>query len=114
VLLEAERSQEEAAHTLGASGWTTFRRVVFPTIRPAVISGGLLAFARALGEFGSIVVVAGNIPGRTLTAPVYIFQQIESENPRGASAMSIILLGLSFALLLALDWWQQRKGLRHV
>jgi sulfate transport system permease protein len=110
VLLEAERSQEEAAHTLGASGWTTFRRVVFPTLRPAVITGGLLAFARALGEFGSIVVVAGNIPGRTLTAPVYIFQQIESENPRGASAMSIVLLGLSFALLLGLDWWQRRSG----
>jgi sulfate transport system permease protein len=114
VLIEAERSQEEAAYTMGASGWTTFRRVVFPILRPAVIMGGLLAFARALGEFGSIVVVAGNIPGRTLTAPVYVYQQIESENPRGASAMSIVLLALSFALLLGLDWWQQRKGLRHV
>jgi sulfate/thiosulfate transport system permease protein len=113
VLLEAERSQEEAAYTMGASGWTTFRRVVFPTLRPAVITGGLLAFARALGEFGSIVVVAGNIPGRTLTAPVYVYQQIESENPRGASAMSIVLLALSFALLLAVDWWQQRKGTSH-
>jgi sulfate transport system permease protein len=113
VLLEAERSQEEAAYTMGASGWTTFRRVVFPALRPAVITGGLLAFARALGEFGSIVVVAGNIPGRTLTAPVYVYQQIESENPRGASAMSIVLLALSFALLLAVDLWQQRKGTSH-
>jgi sulfate/thiosulfate transport system permease protein len=110
VLMEAERGQEEAAYTLGASGWTTFRRVVLPMISPAIITGSLLSFARALGEFGSVVVVAGNIPGRTLTAPVYVYGQIESQNQRGASSMSIVLLGLSFALILVVEWMQSRKG----
>lgn len=110
VLMEAERGQEEAAYTLGASGWTTFRRIVLPMISPAIITGSLLSFARALGEFGSVVVVAGNIPGRTLTAPVYVYGQIESQNQRGASSMSILLLGLSFSLILIVEWMQSRKG----
>jgi sulfate transport system permease protein len=110
VLLEAERHEEEAAFTLGASKWTNFRRVVLPTIFPAAISGALLCFARAVGEFGSIVVVAGNIPRRTLTAPVYVFGEIEAHNERGASAMSIVLLALSFAMLLLLDWRQRRRA----
>ena len=109
VLMEVERNQEEAAHTLGASKWTTFLHVVLPSIAPAVISGALLSFARALGEFGSIVIVAGNIPGRTLTAPVYVFGQIESQNQRGASAMSLLLLALSFTLMLVVDWLHRRK-----
>ena len=113
VLMEAERGQEEAAYTLGASGWTTFRRVVLPMISPAIITGSLLSFARALGEFGSVVVVAGNIPGRTPTAPVYVYGQIESQNQRGASSMSILLLGLSFALILVVEWMQSRKGERR-
>src|SRR5207302_4908122 len=74
VLIELDRSEEEAAHVLGAGGWTTFRRVVLPAIRPAVAAGALLTFARAIGEFGLIVIVSGNITGRTLTAPVFIFQ----------------------------------------
>jgi sulfate/thiosulfate transport system permease protein len=114
VLMEAERGQEEAAYTLGASKWTTFRRVVLPAISPAIITGSLLSFARALGEFGSVVVVAGNIPGRTLTAPVYVYGQIESQNQRGASSMSILLLGLSFALILLVEWMQSRKDVGHV
>ena len=114
VLMEAERGQEEAAYTLGASGWTTFRRVVLPTITPAIITGSLLSFARALGEFGSIVVVAGNIPGVTLTAPVYIYGQIESQNQRGASAMSILLLGLSFTLIVTVEWLQGRNRSNYV
>jgi sulfate/thiosulfate transport system permease protein len=113
VLMEAERGQEEAAYTLGASGWTTFRRVVLPMISPAIITGSLLSFARALGEFGSVVVVAGNIPGRTLTAPVYVYGQIESQNQRGASSMSILLLALSFALILVVELMQSRKGRNH-
>lgn len=113
VLMEAERGQEEAAYTLGASGWTTFRRVVLPMISPAIITGSLLSFARALGEFGSVVVVAGNIPGLTLTAPVYVYGQIESQNQRGASSMSILLLALSFVLILVVEWMQSRKGQSH-
>ena len=109
VLMEIEKGQEEAAYTLGASKWTTFRRVVLPTIAPALITGSLLCFARALGEFGSVVVVAGNIPGITLTAPVYVFGQIESQNQRGASAMSILLLAISFTLIVTVEWMQGRN-----
>jgi len=109
VLMEVEKGQEEAAYTLGASKWTTFRRVVLPSIAPALITGSLLCFARALGEFGSVVVVAGNIPGVTLTAPVYVYGQIESQNQRGASAMSILLLALSFTLILTVEWMQGRN-----
>lgn len=113
VLMEIERAQEEAAWTLGASRWQTFSKVVLPMITPAIISGSLLSFARALGEFGSIVVVAGNIPRRTLTAPVYIFGQIESQNQLGASALSILLLTLSFTLILLVDWMQEKRGGEH-
>ncbi len=109
VLMEVEKGQEEAAYTLGASKWTTFRKVVLPTIAPGLITGSLLCFARALGEFGSVVVVAGNIPGVTLTAPVYVYGQIESQNQRGASAMSILLLALSFTLILTVEWMQGRN-----
>jgi len=108
VLMQADKSQEEAAYTIGASPWTTFRRIVLPTITPAVLTGSLLCFARALGEFGSVVVVAGNIPGRTLTAPVYVYGQIESQNQQGASSMSILLLALSFTLILTVEWLQSR------
>jgi sulfate transport system permease protein len=114
VLMEAEREQEEAAYTLGASPWTTFRRIVLPTISPAIITGSLLSFARALGEFGSIVVVAGNIPLRTLTAPVYIYGQIESNNQRAASSMSVLLLTLSFTLIVTVEWMQSRARKGHV
>lgn len=114
VLMEVEKGQEEAAYTLGASKWTTFLRVVLPTIGPALVSGSLLCFARALGEFGSVVVVAGNIPGVTLTAPVYVFGQIESQNQRGASAMSILLLALSFTLILTVEWIQGRNRSTNV
>jgi len=114
VLMHAEHEQEEAAYTLGASKWTTFRRIVFPAIAPAVVTGSLLTFARALGEFGSIVVVAGNIPLRTLTAPVYVYGQIESDNHRAASSMSVLLLGISFALILVVEWLQSRNRMKNV
>lgn len=109
VLMESEIGQEEAAYTLGASKWTTFRYIVLPTISPAIITGSLLSFGRALGEFGSIVVVAGNIPQKTLTAPVYVYGQIESQNQRGASSLSIVLLILSFTLILLVEWLQNRN-----
>ena len=108
VLHGAEKSQEEAAWTLGASGWTTFRRVVLPTIGPAILTGSMLSFARALGEFGSIIIVAGNIPGSTLTAPVYLYQQVEGDNTGAASAISIVLLVLSFTAMWAIERLQRR------
>lgn len=113
VLMEMEKAQEEAAYTIGASKWTTFRTVVLPMITPAIITGSLLSFARAVGEFGSIIVVAGNIPGRTLTAPVYVFGQLESYNQRGASAMSVLLLAFSFTLILVVDWMQRRWDIHY-
>lgn len=113
VLMEAEKGQEEAAYTLGASKWVTFRRIILPEIAPAIITGSLLSFARALGEFGSVVVVAGNIAGRTLTAPVYVYGQIESQHQREASAMSILLLALSFTLIVTVEWMQSRNRSAH-
>lgn len=109
VLLAMQLDQEEAAYTLGASRWTTFWRIVFPPLFPAILTGSLLTFARGIGEFGSIIVVSGNLPGRTLTAPVHIFGLIESEDRTGASAISILLLSLSFSLVLLVDWMQKRK-----
>jgi sulfate/thiosulfate transport system permease protein len=114
VLEEVDIDQEEAAHSLGASQWQTFRRVLLPALSPAIISGGLLTFARALGEFGSIVIVSGNIPARTLTAPVHIFGEIEAGNARGASAMSLVLIAIAVTVILSLDWFQHRRlGKRH-
>jgi sulfate transport system permease protein len=113
VLMELDKTQEEAAYTMGASSWTTFYTIILPQITPAIVTGTLLCFARALGEFGSIIVVAGNIPGRTLTAPVYVFGQLESYNQRGASAMSVLLLALSFTLMLTVDWIQKRWNIEH-
>lgn len=113
VLMELDRTVEEAAYTIGATKWQTFRTIVLPAISPAIITGLLLSFARALGEFGSIVVVAGNIPGRTLTAPVYVYGQLESYNQRGASAMSVVLLTLSFTIMLLVDWLQRRWDIEY-
>jgi sulfate transport system permease protein len=109
VLMEAEARQEEAALTLGASKWQAFRHVVLPAIGPAILTGSLLSFARALGEFGSIVAVAGNIPGKTLTAPVYVYGLIESQNQRGASVLSLVLLALSFSMMLVVEWIYRRS-----
>ena len=112
VLHGAELTQEEAAWTLGAGGWTTFRRVILPVIGPASLTGSMLSFARALGEFGSIIIVAGNIPGRTLTAPVYLFQQVEGDNTRAASAISVALLALSFTTMWAIEKLHRRWASR--
>lgn len=108
VLQSLDREQEEAAATMGAGAWLTFRRVVLPALAVPLISGTLLSFARAIGEFGAIVVVAGNIPLRTQTAAVYVFGEIESQNRRGASAMSVVMLALAFSLVLLADLLQRR------
>ena len=99
TLQEADRDMEEAAASLGASSWTTFRRIVLPNLRPAIVAGGSLAFARALGEFGSVVLIAGNIPYETEVASVFIFGQIENDNVQGAAAVSVVLLVATVVLL---------------
>ena len=100
VLHELDPAEEEAAATLGAIGWLTFRRVVLPAIRPAIVGGTLLTFARCLGEFGSVVIVSGNIPNKTLTAPVFIFQLANQFRPDEAAAVATVLFALSFVLVL--------------
>ncbi len=103
VLLELDPAEEEAARVLGAGRWMTFRKVMLPALRPAIAAGALLAFARALGEFGAIVIVSGNIPGRTLTAPVFIFQLVSQFRYPEAAAVSTVLFALSFLLVLATE-----------
>lgn len=100
VLIELDKEMEEAAASLGASSLTTFRRIILPNLRPAILSGAALAFARAVGEFGSIVLISGNRPFDTQVAPVFVFKQIESDNPVGAASVSVVLLTLSVLVLL--------------
>ena len=97
VLIELDREMEEAALSLGASNLTVFRRVILPNLVPAILGGAALAFARAVGEFGSIVLISRNIPFETQVASMFIFKQIESDNPVGAAAISVVLLMLSLA-----------------
>lgn len=108
LLEEMEPSQEEAAYTMGASKAKTFFRVILPSMSSGIISGGMLAFSRALAEFGAVVLVAGNIPGRTLVASVYIFGEVESDNTAGAAAVSVVLLTLSFVILWVMNRVQRR------
>jgi sulfate/thiosulfate transport system permease protein len=103
VLLGLDREVEEAAASLGASPFTIFRRVVFPSLRQAIVAGAGLGFARALGEFGSVVLISGNLPFKTEVASVFVFGQIENDNIQGAAAVSVVLLVMSFLLLLVLS-----------
>jgi sulfate transport system permease protein len=102
VLHELDLDMEEAAASLGAGRLAIFRRIVLPNLFPAVLSGVALSFARAIGEFGSVVLITGNLPFKTEVASVYIFGQIESDNIAGAAAVSIVLLVISFAVLLGI------------
>ncbi len=100
VLIELAGEMEEAARSLGASELTTFRRVVLPNILPGILSGIALAFARAVGEIGSVVLISGNNPFRTEVASVYVLNQVHSGNRAGAAAVAVVLLLVSFAILL--------------
>jgi sulfate/thiosulfate transport system permease protein len=100
LLMEMDREMEEASTSLGASGFTTFRRVIFPNLLPGIIAGVMLAFARALGEYGSLILITGNIPFETEVSSVFIRSQIESGNVPGASAVSVVLLSLSVLMLV--------------
>jgi len=113
VLLGLDKAQEDAAATLGANAWTIFRRITLPPLLLPLASGSLLSFARAIGEFGSIVIVAGNIPFLSQTAAVYVLGQVESDNRLGASAVSIVMIVLSFSLVLFVGWLQRRNQKGH-
>ena len=113
VLIETDHEVEEAAASLGATGWTTFRRIVLPSLAPAIISGTGLAFARAIGEYGSVVLIGGNIPHETQVASQYIQQQIEIDRPQAAAAVSVALLAIAFATLLVLRVLSSRTQRRE-
>jgi sulfate transport system permease protein len=102
VLLELDREMEEAAASLGASPPSIFRRIVLPNLLPAILSGAGLGFARAMGEFGAVVLISGNIPFQTEVASFHIYGQIESDNVSGAAAISVVLLAISLAVLVGI------------
>jgi sulfate transport system permease protein len=113
VLLELDREMEEGAASLGASRATTFRRIILPNLLPAILSGTALAFVRSMSEFGSTVLISGNLPGKTQVAAVHIFNQIESDNVSAAAAVSTVLLVVALVVLVALDLlqrWAARRG----
>lgn len=113
VLQELDPEPEAAALTLGARGWTTFRCVILPHLVLPLAGGTLLSFARGVGEFGAIVIVAGNIPFQTQTAAVYVYGEVESTDPFGADAMSVALLAIAFVLIVFVDVLQHRKAGRR-
>jgi len=113
VLEDAERELEEAATCLGATRWQTFARVILPTILPALLTGFALAFARAVGEYGSVVFIAGNIPMVSEITPLIIIGRLEQYDYTGATAVATVMLAISFVLLLlinALQGWQRRRA----
>jgi sulfate transport system permease protein len=112
VLLELDTEMEDAAASLGASRLATFRRVILPNILPAILSGVALAFARAVGEFGAVVLISGNLPFKTEVVSVYVFGRIESGDPGGAAAASVVILAISFGVLLAIGG-VRRLATRH-
>jgi len=112
VLLELDEEMEEAAASLGAQRLAIFRRIVFPNLLPAVLSGIALAFARAVGEFGAVVLISGNLPFKTELTSVYIFARLNSDDTTGAAALSVLLLAISLAILLGIGGLR-RWATRH-
>jgi sulfate transport system permease protein len=112
VLLELDTEMEQAAESLGASKTTVFRRIVLPNLTPAIIAGAGLAFARAVGEFGSLVLITGNLPFKTQASSVLIFSLVESDAPEAAAAVSVSLLVIALVVLLIFGWFSKRS-LRH-
>jgi len=112
VLIELDREMEEAAASLGASRLTILRRIVFPHLLPALLSGVALAFARAIGEFGAVILIAGNLPFKTEVASLYVFQRISSGDTTGAAALAVLLLVISLAVLLLIGG-VRRWATRH-
>jgi len=113
VLEDAEKELEEAAACLGASRWQTFRHVIFPTIAPALLTGFAMAFARAIGEYGSVIFIAGNMPMVSEITPLIIIGKLEQYDYAGATAVAVVMLGFSFVMLLvinALQSWQRKRA----
>ncbi len=111
ALEELEVELEEAAASLGAPRWQTFRRVIIPSVLPALLTGFAMAFARAVGEYGSVIFIAGNLPMRTEIAPLLIVTKLEQYDYAGATAIALVMLIVSFAMLLVinlLQWWSRR------
>lgn len=114
VIEDLEREVEEAAASLGARRWQTIVRVILPEAWPALLTGFSLAFARAIGEYGSVVFIAGNMPGKTEITPLLIIIQLEQYDYAGATALAVTMLTVSFATLLLINWLQGRSGRRVV
>jgi sulfate transport system permease protein len=108
VLADADAELEEAAASLGASRWQVFRLVIFPIVRPALLTGFALAFARALGEYGSVIFIAGNMPMKTEITPLLIVSKLEQYDYAGATAIAAVMLTASFLLLLAINMLERR------
>jgi sulfate transport system permease protein len=112
VLLELDTDMEAAAASLGASRFTIFRRIILPNLTPAILAGAALSFARAISEYGSTVLISGNIPFKTEVAPVQIYNQIQSDNTAGAAAIATVLLAVSLVVLFGIslvERWAVRR-----
>jgi sulfate/thiosulfate transport system permease protein len=112
VLIELDQDMEEAAASLGARPRTVFRRIILPNLTPAILSGVALAFARSIGEFGSLVLISGNIPFKTEVSSVFIFSQIQSDREVTAAAVSVVLLSIAVVVLTLISLLA-RRSLRH-
>jgi sulfate/thiosulfate transport system permease protein len=113
VLEDLDKEIEEAAASLGASRWQTFARVIFPVLLPALLTGFALAFARAIGEYGSVIFISGNMPMRTEITPLLIVTKLEQYDYAGATAIAVVMLVVSFVLLLMinlLQWWSGQRS----
>lgn len=113
VLEDLDKEVEQAAATLGASAWQTFVRVVLPALWPAMLTGFTLAFARALGEYGSVIFIAGNMPMKSEIAPLLIVTKLEQYDYAGATAIAVVMLVLSFVLMLGINALQTWASSRH-
>ena len=113
VLEDLDPELEQAAATLGAGEWQTFLRVILPALWPALLTGFTLAFARGVGEYGSVIFIAGNMPGRSEVAPLLIITKLEQYDYAGATAIAVIMLVFSFALMLAVNALQGWASTRH-
>ena len=113
VLVDLEAEIEEAAASLGASRWQTFQRVLLPTLLPAVVTGFALAFARAVGEYGSVIFISGNMPARTEITPLLIMTKLEQFDYAGATAIAVVMLVVSFILLLVINLLQHWSARRY-